>query len=51
MLQYVADALLILALVLIVVGVALISIPAAFIVAGVGVAALAIWIGRNGGRA
>lgn len=43
----IADVLLVLALALIVTGVALFSIPAAFIVAGVGVAALAVWIGRG----
>lgn len=52
MILYVADALLFLALALVVTGVALLSIPVAFIVAGIGVAAFAIWIGRNhGGRA
>lgn len=43
----IADVLLILALLLVVVGVALIYVPAALIVAGCGVAALAIWMGRN----
>lgn len=43
----IADVLLVLALVLIVAGVALFSLPAALIVAGVGFAAFAIWIGRG----
>lgn len=43
----VADVLLFVALALVVVGVALLSVPWAFIVAGVGVAAMAVWIGRG----
>jgi hypothetical protein len=44
---YVADVLLFVALALVVAGVAMLSIPVAFIVAGVGIAAMAIWIGRT----
>lgn len=51
MLDWIADSLLILALVLVVIGVALIYPPAAFIVAGLGIAAMAVRIGlRGGGR-
>lgn len=51
MLDWIADGLLVLSLVLVIIGVALIYVPAAFIVAGVGVAAMAVRIGlRGGGR-
>lgn len=45
--QTVADILLFFALGLVVTGVGFLSLPWAFIVAGVGVAAMAIWIGRS----
>lgn len=49
MLQYLADVLLLVALLLLVVGAGLIYLPAAFIVAGLGLAAMALRIGTRGG--
>lgn len=46
--QTIADVLLFVALGLVVTGVAFLSVPWAFVTAGVGVAAMAIWIGRSG---
>ncbi len=48
-LDWIADGLIVVALLLIVAGVALIYIPAGFIVAGLGIAAVAIRIGMRGG--
>lgn len=50
-LDWIADALLVLALVLVVIGAGLIYVPAGFIVAGLGVAALAVRMGTRGGTA
>lgn len=49
-LDWIADALLVLAVVLIAIGAGLIYLPAAFITAGIGIAALALRMGWNGAR-
>jgi len=48
-LDWIADGLLVLALILLVIGTALIYVPAGFIVAGLGVGGMAVRMGMRGG--
>jgi len=48
-LDWIADGLLVLALILLIIGAALIYFPAGFIVAGLGVGGMAIRMGMRGG--